>query len=139
MQAKKVRDTLATIFVPYEGENKPMVFSYHYQYEQYLKDNNLIDPEKAKSMVEKNRRKQNLMKEKAAKEAKENKDKLKQPDKEGATTTVTTTANPVDGEDLSAMDEDNSHSGMMAGKHRFDQLIKTMIARIEYNNTLAPV
>jgi len=42
-----------------------------------LKDNNLIDPEKAKSMVEKNRRKQNLMKEKAAKEAKENKDKLK--------------------------------------------------------------
>ena len=79
------------------------------------------------------------MKEKAAKEAKENKDKLKQPEKEGATTTVTTTANPVDGEDLSAMDEDNSHSGMMAGKHRFDQLIKTMIARIEYNNTLAPV
>ena len=43
MQAKKVRDTLATIFIPFEGENKPMVFSYHYQYEQYLKDNNLID------------------------------------------------------------------------------------------------
>ena len=26
-----------------------------------------------------------------------------------------------------------------SGKHRFDTLIKTMIARIEYNNTLAPV
>ena len=80
------------------------------------------------------------MREKAAKEAKENKDK--QPndkDKEGGTTTTVATINPVDGEDLSAMDEDNSHSGMMAGKHRFDQLIKTMIARIEYNNTLAPV
>lgn len=48
------------------------------------------------------------------------------------------TANPLDGEDLSAMDEDQSHPGMN-GKHRFDQLIKTMIARIEYNNTLAPV
>ena len=28
---------------------------------------------------------------------------------------------------------------MTTGKHRFDTLIKTMIARIEYNNTLAPV
>ena len=28
---------------------------------------------------------------------------------------------------------------MTSGKHRFDTLIKTMIARIEYNNTLAPV
>lgn len=69
---------------------------------------------------------------------KEKKDK--QTDKDGGTITAAT-ANPVEGEDLSAMDEDNSHSGagMMAGKHRFDQLIKTMIARIEYNNTLAPV
>lgn len=60
--------------------------------------------------MEKNRRKQ-LMKEK--------KDKDK--DKEGGTITAAT-ANPLDGEDLSAMDEDNSHSGagMMAGKHRFD-------------------
>jgi len=69
---------------------------------------------------------------------KEKKDKLAE--KNGGTTTAAT-ANPVEGEDLSAMDEDNSRSdaGMMAGKHRFDQLIKTMIARIEYNNTLAPV
>jgi hypothetical protein len=37
------------------------------------------------------------------------------------------------------MDEDTSHPGMMSGKHRYDNLIKTMIARIEYNNTLAPV
>lgn len=28
---------------------------------------------------------------------------------------------------------------MTSGKHRFDTLLKTMIARIEYNNTLAPV
>jgi len=45
----------------------------------------------------------------------------------------------MDGEDLSAMDEDASYPGVMSSKYRFDQLIKTMIARIEYNNTLAPV
>lgn len=45
----------------------------------------------------------------------------------------------MDGEDLSGMDDDNSCGPNMNGKHRFDQLIKTMIARIEYNNTLAPV
>lgn len=41
------------------------------------------------------------------------------------------------------MDEDASYQGaggiMTTGKHRFDTLLKTMIARIEYNNTLAPV
>jgi hypothetical protein len=37
------------------------------------------------------------------------------------------------------MDDDGSYPGAMNGKYRFDQLIKTMIARIEYNNTLAPV
>ena len=41
------------------------------------------------------------------------------------------------------MDDDASYQGaggmMTSGKHRFDTLIKTMIARIEYNNTLAPV
>jgi len=44
-----------------------------------------------------------------------------------------------DGEDLSGMENDESYPGQMNGKYRFDQLIKTMIARIEYNNTLAPV
>jgi hypothetical protein len=43
--------------VPYQGENNPMIFSYHYKYEKYLKDNHLIDPEKAKMMLEKNKRK----------------------------------------------------------------------------------
>ena len=42
------------------------------------------------------------------------------------------------GEDLSG-DNDDSYPGALNGKYRFDQLIKTMIARIEYNNTLAPV
>ena len=37
------------------------------------------------------------------------------------------------------MEEDTSHPNIMSGKHRYDNLIKTMIARIEYNNTLAPV
>ena len=47
---------------------------------------------------------------------------------------------PVDGgEDLSVMEDDPSYPGAMNSKYRFDTLIKTMIARIEYNNTLAPV
>lgn len=67
------------------------------------------------------------------------KEKKQNDNKEGGTSTIAT-LNQIDGEDLSAMDEDNSHCGpSMNGKHRFDQLIKTMIARIEYNNTLAPV
>jgi hypothetical protein len=37
------------------------------------------------------------------------------------------------------MEDEASYPGVFSGKHRFDQLIKTMIARIEYNNTLAPV
>lgn len=46
--SKKVRDMLAQIQIDYKGENQPMVFSYHYKYEKYLRDNNLIDPEKAR-------------------------------------------------------------------------------------------
>lgn len=37
------------------------------------------------------------------------------------------------------MEDEASYPGAMNSKYRFDQLIKTMIARIEYNNTLAPV
>ena len=42
-RTKKIRDTLATIVIPYKGENEPMIFSYHYKYEKYLRENNLID------------------------------------------------------------------------------------------------
>ena len=40
------------------------------------------------------------------------------------------------------MEEEDSynHAGQnLSGKYKFDTLIKSMIARIEYNNTLAPV
>lgn len=47
--------------------------------------------------------------------------------------------NQPDGEDLSALEDDTSQNCLAAGKHRYDTLIKTMIARLEYNNTLAPV
>ena len=47
--------------------------------------------------------------------------------------------NNIDGEDLAALDEDGSYSEQLNGKYRFENMIKTMIARIEYNNTLAPV
>ena len=42
---------------------------------------------------------------------------------------------------MSALDDDVSmgNNQIGSGKYRFDTLIKTMIARIEYNNTLAPV
>ena len=151
-QTRKIRDKLATISIPYEGENNPIVFSYYYKYEKYLRDNNLVDvsrnlekklsscifhiylsinfqPEKAKIIQEKVRRKQQLTKDNEKNKA-ENKDNpaAKTKDKD-----------VLDGEDLSEMEKDDSYPGVMSGKHRFDNLIKTMIARIEYNNTLAPV
>ena len=95
-----------------------MVFSYHYKYERYLRQNKLLDPRVAR--------------EKAIQAAKEAEKK-----------TNTVNDKKDDGEDLSAIDDDASQSnnqyGIGSGKYRFDTLIKTMIARIEYNNTLAPV
>lgn len=126
-QTRKIRDKLATISIPYEGENNPIVFSYHYKYEKYLRDNNLIDPEKARIMQEKLKRKQQLTKDKEKNKADKGENPAAKP------------KDVPDGEDLSEMDKDDSYPGVMSGKHRFDNLIKTMIARIEYNNTLAPV
>lgn len=44
----------------------------------------------------------------------------------------------VDGEDESEMD-DASYSGVGGGKAKYDQMIKSMIARIEFSNALAPI
>ena len=60
-QSKKtVRQLLAQITVPYTGKDEPIIFSYHYKYEKYLRDNNLIDPEKAKFAAFKAKKKQQL-------------------------------------------------------------------------------
>lgn len=40
---KRVRQNLATIRIPQAGDHEPIVFSYHYKYEKYLRDHNLID------------------------------------------------------------------------------------------------
>lgn len=40
---KRVRQNLATIRIPQPAESEPIVFSYHYKYEKYLRDHNLID------------------------------------------------------------------------------------------------
>lgn len=79
-------------------------------------------------MQEKLKRKQQLTKDK---------EKNKAESKDG--NPAAKTKDVLDGEDLSEMEKDDSYPGVMSGKHRFDNLIKTMIARIEYNNTLAPV
>lgn len=84
---------LATINVPYKGPDEPLVFSYHYKYEKYLRDNNLIDPDKAKQQLRKQQ-----MKEKAKIEA-QKKDANK-------------VAPPIlDGEDVSGFDNDDSYPG----------------------------
>ena len=83
-----------------------MVFSYHYKYEKYLRQNNLLDPAAVRKKVEQKE--------------------------------VVQTGKDPEGEDLSALEENENNLGIN-GKYRFDTLIKTMIARIEYNNTLAPV
>ena len=40
---KRVRKNLATIRIQQPAEGEPIVFSYHYKYEKYLRDHNLID------------------------------------------------------------------------------------------------
>lgn len=138
-EPKRIRELLANIRVPYKGPNESIIFSYHYKYEKYLRDHNLIDPEKAKEQQERMRRKLQLRNEKNKTEQKEQAQK-DGPAKEAAGGAgAAPVLNTLDGEDLSGMDDDGSYPGAMNGKYRFDQLIKTMIARIEYNNTLAPV
>lgn len=138
-EPKRVRELLATIRVPYKGPNESIIFSYHYKYEKYLRDHNLIDPEKAKEQQERMRRKLQLRNEKAKTEQKEQPQKDGQAKEAAGGAGAAPALNALDGEDLSGMDDDGSYPGAMNGKYRFDQLIKTMIARIEYNNTLAPV
>ena len=125
---KQVRKHLARIEIPFKGPENPIIFSYHYKYEKYLRDNHLLDV----STILKNL---NIIQPEKSRLI-EAKMKLKQ-QKESKNDAQAPTL--VDGgEDLS-MEEDNSYPGMMSGKYRFDTLIKTMIARLEYNNTLAPV
>ncbi len=45
---RKPRLTLAQVRVDEAPEDKPIVFSYHYKYEQYLRKNHLIDPKAVK-------------------------------------------------------------------------------------------
>lgn len=85
--------------MPYEGKDEPIIFSYHYKYEKYLRDNNLIDPEKAKVAAQRAKRTQQL-----------NNDKNKVSEK---------LVEPLQGEDLSG-DNDDSYPGAMDGKYRFD-------------------
>ena len=40
---------------------------------------------------------------------------------------------------ISGFGEDESSVAPMSGKNRFDNLLKSLIARIEFNNTLAPI
>ena len=49
----RVRQNLAAIKVPEPSQNEPVIFSYSYKYEKYLRDHNLVDPEKAKLIKDK--------------------------------------------------------------------------------------
>ena len=126
-QEKRVRDRLAYIDIPQKEEGETMIFSYHYKYEKYLRDHHLIDPEKAKNMQERIKMRAN--------EANDKDKKNKNQPTDGSAPKLPN----LDGEDLAGDDDEASYPGAMKSKYRFDQLIKTMIARIEYNNTLAPV
>ena len=101
VESKKIRESLAVIKVPYNPDNQSIIFSYHYKYEKYLRDRNLIDPDKAKQLIEREKRR-------ALVKAKQDGNGSTQPGADG-------------GEDLSAMDEDASYPGAMgSSKHRFD-------------------
>ena len=110
--------------------DKPTIFSYHYEYKDYLSYYRFIDPERAKRKEELERRK--LAKQLDAHLDKDNGD-----------------GNESGEEDVDGMVGDSAVSGFddgesaaqfqTAGKSRFDTLIKSLIARIEFNNTLAPI
>lgn len=98
-------------------DSKPVIVSYQNDYLDFLDENNLIDTDQAKQEEKRN---------KAAAEAKNRADANAMPDPLAA-----------DGEDLCLDDIEDPEN--QEGVHRFDHMIKSMMARLEIYNSLAPI
>ena len=120
---------MARVTVDQEAD-APSIFSYHYEYKDYLDYYRFIDPERAK-------RKEELERRKIAKQLDAHLDKnIPDGDESGGEEGEGAVGDSA----VSGFDDGESgvqHQAMGGG--RFDNLIKSLIARIEFNNTLAPI
>ena len=131
LKGQRVLDRMARVTVDQEAD-EPSIFSYHYEYKDYLDYYRFIDPERAK-------RKEEVERRKLAKQLDAHLDKnIPDGDESGG----------EEGEgaigDSAVSGFDDGESGgqplpVSGGGGRFDNLIKSLIARIEFNNTLAPI
>ena len=128
-KGQRVLDRMARVSVDQEAD-APSIFSYHYEYKDYLDYYRFIDPERAK-------RKEELERRKIAKQLDAHLDKnIADGDESGGEEGEGAVGDSA----VSGFDDGESgvqHQAMGGG--RFDNLIKSLIARIEFNNTLAPI
>mmetsp|Transcript_47059 Transcript_47059/g.62276 ORF Transcript_47059/g.62276 Transcript_47059/m.62276 type:complete len:110 (+) Transcript_47059:453-782(+) len=105
--------------------------SFYSSYQEYLEELNLVDPDQYEKKKERAAAEQNAAKESAA-----------APGGSAANGGVVDPGVPkpvnLDEENISGP-EDYSEASNVAGGHRFENLIKSMMARIELNNSLAPI
>ncbi|CDW75095.1 UNKNOWN [Stylonychia lemnae] len=118
---KKVLDRMARIEIELEPDQATIV-SFHYEYKEYLDEMNLMDPERA--LYE-----EALARKKMQKDLSSQQDKKEEVAKENEIN--------LDNDEQSMMEETSPFPN--SGKSKFEVLLKSMIARIEYNNCLAPV
>lgn len=129
--------------------DESFIFSYHYEYKDHLEYYGFIDPERAKRKDEIEKRKQ----------AKLLEQQLDKSNKLATTVQPGEDAEDVDDENegnaggiggagvnngmgdsnISGFDDDSASGMQYTGKNRFDTLLKSLIARIEFTGTLAPI
>lgn len=128
--------------------DESLIFSYHYEYKDHLEYYGFIDPERARRQeeIEKNKQKKLL------------EQQLDKSNKLATTVQPGEDAEDVDDENdgnagiggagvnngmgdsnVSGFDDDSGMGMPTTGKNRFDVLLKSLIARIEFSGTLAPI
>eukprot|EP00347_Sterkiella_histriomuscorum_P010288 403376879 len=120
---RRILDRIARIELDVQPD-EPCIVSYHYEYKDFLQDWGVMDIEQAQKEEEQEKRNMlNLMK--------QNKEKKEEP-KEG-------NGSELDDDDEGSIMEDSSVLLANCGKSKYETMLKSMIARIEFNNSLAPI
>lgn len=131
--AKRLRilDQMARIVVQQKAD-EPYIFSFHYEYKEHLQYYGFIDPESAKRKEEKERIQKARLVLSHLKPVNGNENEDDEAP-EGAPNDMSESAVPWE------ESESMQGAGATSGKNRFDTLLKSLIARIEFSNTLAPI
>lgn len=103
------------------------LFSFYTEYEEYLEQNNYMDPDYYDNQ-----------KDKKAADQKQPADGKASVNAAGGGTADGKPNTAMDGEDISGPEDFSEGTGNIGG-HRFGNLIKSMLARLELNNSLAPI